>query len=1094
MIFGLPGVAVKVVTTVVATLLSPFLAPGPAGPAQPPVVLFAVLDWVRREISRTFFNNSPHAVVDAVTTSEDVSTTIRVLANDSDADTGDIVTVTGVTQPGNGTALLNSDGTLTYTPAPNFSGVDSFEYTISDAASPWHVHGLAGFFTGGGHTDTITVNVVVTPINDPPVAVDDTASTSEEHASVGNVLVNDTDVDTPASGLSAVLATGPANGTATIGPTGAYVYTPNADFTGTDSFTYVVSDGALSDTGKVTVTVTPINDPPIAVNDTISVDEDSIANPINVLANDTDPDTGDTRTVDQITQGAHGTVLKSGNSVLYTPNANFNGTDTFTYTVSDRDGATATATVTITVTPINDPPIAVNDTISVDEDSIANPINVLANDTDPDTGDTRTVDQITQGAHGTVLKSGNSVLYTPNANFNGTDTFTYTISDRDGATATATVTITVTPINDTPTANPDTITTDEDTPVLIDALRNDTDPDGDTLDRNLVTAPTNGTLTEINDGPDAGAWTYTPNPGFHGTDTFTYTATDGVGVSTTATVTINVTPVNDAPVANPDEYSTLEDTPLTVSIPNGVTGNDSYPDDDTALTTTVVDPPVHGTLNLNTNGTFTYTPATNFNGTDTFTYTISDRDGATATATVTITVTPINDTPTANPDTITTDEDTPVLIDALRNDTDPDGDTLDRNLVTAPTNGTLTEINDGPDAGAWTYTPNPDFHGTDTFTYTATDGVGVSTTATVTINVTPVNDAPVANPDEYSTLEDTPLTVSIPNGVTGNDSDPDDDTALTTTVVDPPVHGTLNLNTNGTFTYTPATNFNGTDTFTYRVTDGAFDSNPTTVTITVTAVNDIPVANPDTYMATEDTATSLNVTSNDVDGDGDLLFIATVSEPAHGTLTQQIGSLTYTPDAQFNGTDSFTYTVTDGFGFSNTATVTINVTPVNDAPVANPDEYSTLAGTPLTVSIPNGVTGNDSDPDDDTALTATVVDPPVHGTLNLNTNGTFTYTPATNFNGTDTFTYRVTDGALDSNPTTVTVTVISPIIAADDSYTVLMDTSTVLFPTPTANDSTYPGTRLDLGAITVVTAPTHGMITQTGDTVTYRPFNGYRGT
>ena len=234
------------------------------------------------------------------------------------------------------------------------------------------------------------MSVTVTPVNDAPVAVDDTKSTNEDTPlsfPATDLSANDTDVDGTTPTVTAV--SNPTGGTVAL-TGGQITFTPTANYTGPAGFDYTLSDGTLTDTGHVTVTITPVNDPPVAVDDTATVAEDSGANPINVLANDTDPDTGDTRTITAITQPANGTVAITGGGtgLTYTPNANFAGTDTFTYTVSDGAGATDTATVSITVTPVNDPPVAVDDTATVAEDSTNNAITVLANDTDPDTGTT----------------------------------------------------------------------------------------------------------------------------------------------------------------------------------------------------------------------------------------------------------------------------------------------------------------------------------------------------------------------------------------------------------------------------------------------------------------------------------------------------------------------------------------------------------------------------------------------------------------------------------------------------------------------------------------------------------------------------------
>jgi VCBS repeat-containing protein len=381
-----------------------------------------------------------------------------------------------------------------------------------------------------------------------------------------------------------------------------------------------------------------------------------------------------------------------------------------------------------------------------------------------------------------------------------------------------------------------------------------------------------------------------------------------------------------------------------------------------------------------------------------------------------------NQAPVAAGDAFSTAEDTVLTVPApgvLGNDSDPDGDPLTAVLGTGPSHGSLT-LNAN---GSFSYTPAADFAGSDSFTYRTSDGTLTSNVATVAISVTAVNDVPVAAGDAFSTAEDTVLTVAAP-GVLGNDSDPDHDT-LTAALESGPTHGSLTLNANGSFTYTSAANYNGSDSFTYRASDGTVESSPATVAITVSAVNDAPTAGTDAYSTGEDTALTVNapgVLTNDSDPDGNQLSAVVASGPGHGTLTLNAnGTFTYTPAADFNGTDTFTYKASDGSAQSNLATVTITVTPVSDPPTATNDTYSTAEDTPVTVPAP-GVLANDTDPDSST-LTAAVVTGPGHGTLTLNANGTFTYTPAANYNGPDTFTYRASDGSLTSNPATVTMTV-----------------------------------------------------------------------
>ena len=282
--------------------------------------------------------------------------------------------------------------------------------------------------------------------------------------------------------------------------------------------------------------------------------------------------------------------------------------------------------------------------------------------------------------------------------------------------------------------------------------------------------------------------------------------------------------------------------------------------------------------------------------------------------------------------------------------------------------------------------------------------------------------APVAVADAYSTAEDVVLTVNAP-GVLANDTDADGDT-LTATKVSDPAHGAVALSTDGSFTYSPTANFSGTDSFTYKASGGGTDSNVVTATITVTPVNDVAVATADSYSTGEDTPLvvgAAGVLANDTDPDGALTAVK-VSDPAHGAVTLgSDGSFTYTPTANFAGSDSFTYKANDGTADSNVATVTITVNAVNDAPVAVDDTYTTTQAVPLVVIAP-GLLSNDTDVEGGT-LTATAVGQASNGLVTGNADGSFTYTPGPTFTGTDSFTYTANDGTTDSNVATVTITV-----------------------------------------------------------------------
>lgn len=593
--------------------------------------------------------------------------------------------------------------------------------------------------------------------------------------------------------------------------------------------------------------------------------------------------------------------------------------------------------------------------------------------------------------------------------------------------------------NSPPTAVDDAYSTDEDTTLVIGAagmgvLANDTDVEPGPLTAELVSPASRGVVT-LNPN---GTFSYVPNLNANGLDTFTYRAIDSGGAaSPPATVRISVQPVNDAPFAIDDNYATDEDSPLVIASPaSGVLANDVDAERD-PLTALLVAGPSSGTLTFSPNGTFTYAPAPNFAGGDSFTYRASDGAMTSGVATVTISVRGANDPPVAVDDEYTTNEDTPLTVSmpamgVLANDTDPDQppQMLTAALVTTTARGALTFSPNG----TFNYTPQPNFNGIDTFTYRASDGQATSNIATVTITVRAVNDPPVARNDSFFTNEDTVLNVAPP-GILDNDADVDDarDT-LTITIVTPPSSGALTNVLNGGFRYTPNTDFVGVDQFTYRLTDpaGAM-SGLATVTIQVLPLNDAPVARPDSFTMDEDTVLDVpapGVLANDFDPDvpPQPLTAELISPPdaaaTFSFLFNPDGSFSFAPVGDFAGTLTFTYSARDAALASPPATVTITVRPINDPPVALDDAYEVSRNTPLSVPASLGVLANDFDIDDPpAALTAARISGPANGSLTLNADGSFTYTPAADFTGPDAFTYQASDGREVSNTATVSIIV-----------------------------------------------------------------------
>ena len=378
---------------------------------------------------------------------------------------------------------------------------------------------------------------------------------------------------------------------------------------------------------------------------------------------------------------------------------------------------------------------------------------------------------------------------------------------------------------------------------------------------------------------------------------------------------------------------------------------------------------------------------------------------------ITITYTPPNTAPVANDDSATTDEDTPTDIAVLSNDTDSDDDTLSAAPVSEPAHGSVS-LNSN---GSLTYTPKANYNGGDSFTYKVSDGRGGEDTATVSITVNAVNDAPVADNQSESTNEDTDESITLT--ATDAENDP-----LTFSVVDGPTHGTLS-GTGANLSYHPAANYKGDDSFTYKANDGSADSNVATVSITVNAVNDAPVEANDSAFTHEDTPTDIAVLSNDNDLDGDTLSVSSFTQPDHGTVSENAdGSLEYTPNADYNGADFFTYMATDGTEESNTASVSILVDPVNDAPSFTKGADQTVNEDAGPQSVSGWATAISAGPSDEASQQLSFVVTNDNNSLftskgqpAISSDGTLTYTPAPDASGSAIVTVVLRDDGGPSN-------------------------------------------------------------------------------
>ncbi|EGQ8510500.1 tandem-95 repeat protein [Vibrio parahaemolyticus] len=971
---------------------------------------FTVTDPSGESVSQTVdFTVAPVVDIKADSTNvvEDTPTIINVLGNDTFESTDKVVSLDANNGPKNGTVIVNNDGTVTYTPDDNYVGKDTFTYVV----------------TSGGVSESTTVEVNVTPVNDAPVAKDDIATTQEDTAVTIDVLPNDSDVD--GDKLSIESASVPKEqGTVEV-VDGKLVFTPAENFNGDAEITYTVTDGELTDEAKVAVTVNPVNDAPtIKVDAVESITEDAV-NTDTVVASLTvrDTDTPEDQLTVSLENNSNGYFVLVGNEVKLTQagvdavnNDELNLKNlTISASVSDGVNPTASDSDSLVVNRVNDAPTV--------ENAIAD--QVLAEDFDAYTIDLNEVFKDTDSSLEFSVSGNNSIqialvngvaTITPTADWNGKETITFTAKDPSGESVSQTVDFTVAPVADIVA---DKATVVEDTPTIIKVLGNDTFEGNDkvvSLDTN--NGPVNGTVS-VN--PD-GSVTYTPNDNYHGTDSFTYIVTSG-GVSESTTVSVDVTPVNDAPVAKDDIATTQEDTAVTID----VLPNDSDVDGDKLSIESASVPKEQGTVEV-VDGKLVFTPAENFNGDAEITYTVTDGE-LTDEAKVTVTVNPVNDMPTIKVDaveSITEDAvntDTVVATLTVR-DTDTPEDQLTVSLENN-SNGYFVLVGNevkltqaGVDA-----VNNDELNLKDlTISASVSDGVNPTASDSDSLIVNRVNDAPTvenAIADQELSEDFATYTIDL------NDAFKDSDSALNFSV-----SGNSNVLVsieNGIATISPTADWNGSETLTFTATDPSGESISQTVNFTVAPVADIVA---DSVTVVEDTPTIIKVLGNDTfEGDDKVVSLDTNNGPANGTVSiNPDGSVTYTPNDNYHGTDSFTYIVTSG-GVSESTTVSVDVTPVNDAPVAKDDIATTQEDTAVTIDV----LSNDTDVDGDKLSIQSATVPEAQGKVEI-VDGKLVFTPAENFNGQAEITYTVTDGQL-TDEAKVTVTV-NPV---NDAPTIKVD-------------------------------------------------------
>ena len=834
--------------------------------------------------------------------------------------------------------------------------------------------------------------------------------TDEDTAQTITLSGNDEDGDN----LLFLIVTGPSHGT--LGPIGALTcsgtvprtcsadvtYTPDKDYNGFDIFSFKADDGTEgSYPAPVSLLVDPVNDAPVATDETKTMSEDG--RPLSIDFGDllSDVETSDANLTYGITDPAKGSLSGAGSTREFTPAANFNGTVNIDYTPTDRGDPdecsaanppcaaariSARKTVTVTVDAVNDAPsFTKGPDQTTDEDAGAQSVAdwATAVSAGPNESGQRVTfevtndnnDLFTSGGQPSVAPDG-TLIYTPADDADGTATVTVKLRD-EGDTANGgadesaeqTFTIAVDPANDAPTFQKgENQTVNEDSGAQeIDAWATGisagrADENGQRLtfeatsDTNLFTA---GGQPEID---ASGKLTYEAAPNANGSATVTVKLRDdggtlngGANTSAEQRFAINITAVNDTPIARADTLATVEDRKQVFPSSDLVGNDDEGADNESSQTLTVTEvyDGTAGTVILGSDGNITFAPEGDFSGDAAFRYLVCDdgspRECSVQTATVNVPVSPVNDAPVAGDQSVTTDEDT--VMEVTLKASDVEGDALGYTIVSAPRHGTLS----GTGANL-IYTPEADYRGPDSFTFRASEGIADSDPATVSIMVGTVNDAPVATNDTMSANENTPL-VFATGQLLGNDAPgPSNESGqtLTVTAVDQAVNGQVSLGENGNIIFTPATGFSGQASFEYTVCDNGSPSECSVtiaiVNVTMSPVNDAPsfTAGADQTVAEDSGPHSFpgwasGISAGPADeSDQQLTFEVTNTNTGLFSTQPSVaadGTLSYALAADQNGSATVTVRLKDNGGIANGGvdesaeqTFTVDVAAVNDAP------------------------------------------------------------------------------------------------------------------------------------------------------------------
>ncbi|MCW3785920.1 Ig-like domain-containing protein [Plebeiibacterium sediminum] len=915
------------------------------------------------------------------------------------------------------------------TPLQDFNGTLTIPLYVSDL--------------GPVNQNSITFNLSVTinPVNDAPVIESqiNTISTNEDvPVAISLDDISIIDVDNESTDFSLIVHAGENytfDGT---------TITPVLNYYGTLSVDVSVSDGESTNSESsiftVDVLVLAQNDTPIANSQNVTIAENQqITVNINNLISDVEDgiDLSTLKILSDVTNGTTSIDLQNA-IITYVPNNGYSGTDSFTYEICDNEGACASGVISILVS--NEAPTGVNDIVDVDEDNSIS-INVTSNDTDPqDNIDASTLTLLSLPTNGeATIQTGGIVVYTPNSNYFGEDTFEYQVCDEDGYCTTANVFITVNAVNDQPViVSQNSIEIQEEGTYTV-TLNNISvsDVDNNYPSDFILSVLSGNNYTVVGN-------TITPALNFNGELLVNVIVNDqeqNNNISDVYSLVISVIGVNDRPeITDQLTLFTNEDEPLPVTLTDLIVEDpdNNYPNDFVLV--------VLAGLNYSVSNNV-ITPVSNYSGFLNVPVYVSDQseeNNRSRIFNLVVEVVSQNDAPVTQNVNYSTSENVSVEIAFADLVTDVDGN-IDYSTfenISTPSNGTIQidRVN-----FIVTYTPEQGFSGDDEFNFRFSDAEGlVSNISTVYINVN--NEAPNAINDNVEVNEDESIVISVLD----NDTDPQDNIDISSLIIiNNPVNGVLSLNSStAEITYTPNENYFGTDNFRYRVFDDLGYSDDATVSISILAVNDLPVAVGDEAETNEDESVIIDVLSNDydIDSESDGFVVTITLQAENGTAEVNASNqIIYTPNADFNGADTFEYQVCDSENGCNNAQVILQVLPQNDAPVAYDDEITSAQDTEVTINV----ISNDVDIDDNLDITSlSLLSQPTNGVCTVESlTGEITYVPNEGFSGTDSFIYQICDdeGLCSSATVTVNVSLQNVAPVCEDDVIYMVDGETVTF-------------------------------------------------